>query len=137
MNVARPIKAVENDKSDVIDVEGNIRELVRRDGTAHREVETDSELAAHDLGALVYRASGRSTREIDNLIEELKGLRGKLQTDGDRVQREIAEYAALTQSVMQLTKIISEGVTHVKSPEAAIARRPEQKPPAAAGVREA
>jgi hypothetical protein len=136
MNVARPIKAVETDKSDGIDVEGNIRELVRRDGTAHREVETDSELAAHDLGALVHRASGRSTREIDNLIEELKGLRGKLQTDGDRVQREIAEYAALTQSVMQLTKIISEGVTHVKSPDALIVQRSEYKSPAGAGVRE-
>jgi len=48
--------------------------------------------------------------EIDNLIGEFEGLRRRLQTDGDRIQREIEEYKALSQQVMQLTKIISEGV---------------------------
>jgi hypothetical protein len=34
----------------------------------------------------------------------------KLQTDGDRIQRDIAEHAELSQQVMQLTKIISDSV---------------------------
>jgi hypothetical protein len=48
--------------------------------------------------------------EIDNLISELQTLRRKLQTDGDRIQRDIAEHAELSQQVMQLTKIISDSV---------------------------
>ena len=34
---------------------------------------------------------------------------------GNRVQRDIVEYASLSQSVVQLTKIVSEGMTHVKT----------------------
>ena len=48
--------------------------------------------------------------EIDNLISELQTLRRKLQTDGDRIQREITEYAELSQQVMRLTTIISDSV---------------------------
>ena len=48
--------------------------------------------------------------EIDNLIGDLQTLRRKLQTDGERIQRDIAEYAELSQQVMQLTKIISDSV---------------------------
>jgi hypothetical protein len=43
--------------------------------------------------------------EIESLIVELKTLHKKLQTDGDRIQRDIEEHAELSQQVMQLTKI--------------------------------
>jgi dsDNA-specific endonuclease/ATPase MutS2 len=46
----------------------------------------------------------------DNLIGDFEGLRRKLQTDRNRIQREIEEYNALSQQVMQLTKIVTEGV---------------------------
>ena len=48
--------------------------------------------------------------EIKSLIVELKTLHKKLQTDGDRIQRDIAEHAELNQQVMQLTNIISDSV---------------------------
>jgi hypothetical protein len=48
--------------------------------------------------------------EIESLIFELKRVHKKLQTDGDRIQRDIAEHADLSQQVMQLTKIISDSV---------------------------
>jgi cell fate (sporulation/competence/biofilm development) regulator YlbF (YheA/YmcA/DUF963 family) len=48
--------------------------------------------------------------EIDNLISELQTLRRKLQTDGDRIQRDVAKYAELSQQVTQLTTIISDSV---------------------------
>jgi hypothetical protein len=48
--------------------------------------------------------------KIANLISELQTLRKKLQTDGDRIQRDIAEHAELSQQVMQLTTIISDSV---------------------------
>jgi hypothetical protein len=34
----------------------------------------------------------------------------KLQTDGDRIERDIAKHAELSQQVMQLTTIISDSV---------------------------
>ena len=45
----------------------------------------------------------------------LKALREKVTTEGGRVERQLAEYAELNQSVIQLTKIISEGLTHLKN----------------------
>jgi chemotaxis protein histidine kinase CheA len=87
---------------------------VRRDTSAIRQVDTESEMAANNLSSLLRRVSGNSAREIDNLIGELRILRDKLQADSDRVEREIVEYASLSQSVIQLTKIIADGVTQVK-----------------------
>jgi hypothetical protein len=113
MNSLKPRGAVEIEKP-ATEIEGNIRELVRRDTTAFRQVESESELAANNLSTLLRRVSGNSAREIDNLIGELSVLRDKLQADSDRVEREIVEYASLSQSVIQLTKIIAEGVTQVK-----------------------
>jgi hypothetical protein len=59
---------------------------------------------------LLRQVSTTSTGEIDNLISDLQTLRRKLQTDGDRIQRDIMEYAELSQRVMQLTSIISDSV---------------------------
>jgi hypothetical protein len=115
MVFAKPIESVELDKSTDTEVEGNIRELVRRDSAGLRQSgENDSEMIASNVGSLLRRVTGTSTREIDNLINELQNLREKLRTDGSRVQRDIVEYSALSQSVMQLTKIISESLMQVK-----------------------
>ena len=113
MNSAKPRNIAEMEKP-ASEIEGNIRELVRRDTSAFRQVETDSEMAANNLSTLLRRVSGNSAREIDNLIGELSTLRDKLQADSDRVERDIVEYAQLSQSVLALTKIIAEGVTQVK-----------------------
>ena len=114
MNFAKPRGTGDGDKPTEVEIEGNIRELVRRDATALRQGGGDNEVAANSLSSLLRRVSGNSAREIDNLINELKTLRDKLQTDGTRVERDIIEYAALSQSVSQLTKIIADGVTQVK-----------------------
>jgi hypothetical protein len=70
----------------------------------------DGPMSGENLSDLLGRVSKTSSVEIDNLIGEFEGLRRRLQTDRDRIQREIEEYSALSQQVMQLTKIISEGV---------------------------
>jgi hypothetical protein len=114
MNFAKQRGSADVEKSPETEVEGNIRELVRRDTTAFRQVDTDSEVAANNLSSLLRRVSGTSTREIDHLISELRVLREKLMADGNRVERDIVDYAALSQSVIQMTKIIAEGVTQVK-----------------------
>jgi methyl-accepting chemotaxis protein len=75
----------------------------------------DGEMPAENLSDLLDRVSKNSTGEIDSLIGEFERLRGKLQTDGERIKREIEEYRALSQQVMQLTKTISESVEKVRA----------------------
>jgi hypothetical protein len=60
---------------------------------------------------LLRRVSKTSICEIDNLIGELQTLRRKLQTDGDRIQRDIAKHAELSQQVVQITRIIYDSMT--------------------------
>ena len=96
-------------------VEGEIREFVRRDvATLRRTPEAESEVVANNIGTLLQRVAGSSVQEIDRLIAELQTLRDMLQSEGARVQREITEYAHLSQSAMQSTKIIAESLTHWK-----------------------
>ena len=58
--------------------------------------------------------AGTSVQEVDRLIGELQQLRELLHQEGARVQREITEYAHLSQSAMQSTKIIAESLSHWK-----------------------
>ena len=71
---------------------------------------SDGEMSGEHLGTLLRQVSKASMGEIESLIVELKTLHKKLQTDGDRIQRDIEEHAELSQQVMQLTKIISDSV---------------------------
>ena len=138
MNLVSSRGSAEIGKSEDVDVEGNIRELVRRDSSAVRQAASDGEVAANNLSTLMRRVAGTSTREIDNLISELRILREKLQADGSRVQRDIEEYAALNQSVIQLTKIISDGMTHVRElPEVSGAAPSTHHAPSIAAAQEA
>jgi hypothetical protein len=73
----------------------------------------DGEKSAGNLSDLLGQVSKNSKVEIDSLINELQQLRRKLQTDGDRIRREIEEYHALSQQVMQLTSIISDSVAQL------------------------
>jgi hypothetical protein len=96
-------------------VEGEIREFVRRDvATLRRQPESDSEMVASNIGSLLQRVAGTSVQEIDKLIGELQTLRDMLANEAARVQREIVEYATLSQAAMQSTKIIAESLTHWK-----------------------
>ena len=60
-------------------------------------------------------AEYQKIRRAKLIIGEFQRLRGKLQTDSQRIQREVEEYSALSQQVMQLTKTISESVEKVRA----------------------
>jgi hypothetical protein len=97
----------------VHEVEGEIRKFVRRDiNSIRRNRETDSQLVANDISSLLQRVAGTSVQEIDRLIAELQSLRETLSTEGERVRREIARYATLSQSAVQSTKIIGESIAY-------------------------
>jgi chromosome segregation ATPase len=116
MNLAKPLGYVEIDKSTETEIEASIQELASS-SVAIREAEISEEGAsAGDLNKSLRRLSETSTREIENLVGELQTLRRKLQTDGNRIQRDIEQYAELSQQVMRITTIISDSVK--KLPEA-------------------
>ena len=69
---------------------------------------------ANNIMTLLQSVAGSSLRDIDRLITELQMVRELLQKQGARVQRDIAEYAHLSQSSMQSTKIIAEGLARWK-----------------------
>jgi len=102
-------KPVDLDQAEVA-MEGEIRDFVRNGANLRRAPESDSELVANNITTLLQRVAGTSVQEIDRLIAELQTLRELLHEEGARVQREIAEYAHLSQSAMQSTKIIAESL---------------------------
>jgi hypothetical protein len=110
MSYVQPIQSSADLRATDLDLEENVRTLATA-GAAFRQGDSpNSDATTNSLSALLRRVSGNSTREIDTLIGDLRDLREKLRSDGDRIHRDIVEYAALSQQVMQLSKIISESV---------------------------
>jgi len=72
------------------------------------------EFGVSSLNALIQRVSGTSVMEIEKLIAELQTLRDYLQNEGQRVQREITEYAHMSQAATKSTKIIAENLAQWK-----------------------
>jgi len=105
----------EHDRPAETKVEGEIREFVRRDVATsfRRQAESESEMIASNINAVLQRATGTSVQEIENVITELQTLRDTLQSEAARVQREIVEYTTLTQGALQSTKIIAESLKKV------------------------
>jgi hypothetical protein len=109
VTIAEPLASAE-DKLLESELGRNIPKLPRI-GASLRQTESGNvEPAAENLGDLLRQITKASMGEIANLISELQTLRKTLQTDGDRIQRDIAEHAELSQQVMQLTTIISDSV---------------------------
>jgi hypothetical protein len=118
--------------------EGKIREFMRREGAPPRITDgaprqngqggqngqngqPDGDVVAHNLGFLLQRVSLSSVQEIDRLIDDLKVLSAQLQHESARIQREIGEYATLSQAAMQSTKIIADSLTQWRVPDDASA----------------
>lgn len=97
------------------DIAAGIHALTRTSEAFHRPENGNGEMSADNLGTLLRRVSETSTREVEALIDELHGLRKKLESDGDRIQRDIERYAELSQAVMQLAAIISDNVKKIPS----------------------
>jgi hypothetical protein len=96
--------------------EGEIREFIRRDASHLRRPQTEaSEQAVNNINSLLDRVSGSSVSEIDRLMSDLRNVRDFLASEGERVQREIASYAQLSQVAMTSVKIIAESMSQWKA----------------------
>ena len=92
-------------------VEGEIREIVRR----RRAEDAATVPAAESLNELIRRVSGASMEEIDRVIFELQAVRDMLRKEGERVSREIAGYATLSNAATTAMKVITDSLTQWKS----------------------
>ena len=96
---------------------GKVRELPRSDFVPRRRP-VNNDLAGH-IASLMQRTSATSLREIDDLIVALRRRREELLAESARVQRHIIEYAELSQSTVQSTRMIAESLAHFnKVPDA-------------------
>jgi hypothetical protein len=114
----------------VANVEGEIREFVRRDlaGAPRRpDSQGVGEPIPQNLNQLIERVAGTSIKELDQLISELTVVRDYLKAEGERVQREIANYAQVSQAAMSSAKIILDSMGQWKSTVS-----PQGTPPRAA-----
>jgi len=120
MNV-RPERLSEIDEAAasavVNEVEGEIREFVRRDVSVFRRghPEQHDTSSADNINSLIQRVSGASVTEVERVIAELANVRDMLRSEGERVQREIAGYASLSQAAMTSMKIISDSLRQWQS----------------------
>ena len=94
-------------------IEMDMRDLLRAKRARLPNESKESKETGNDFPSMISQIAGQSVHEIDYLIEGLRGVRKKLDKDGDRLQLEIEQYTAFSQSIIQLTKIVSDGMTIV------------------------
>jgi hypothetical protein len=93
------------------------RELTRR----LAPIDTNFSNAQHpdDTGnqasALIRQISLASIQEIDRLISDLRDLRTKIENRSSRIQDDVVEFAELSRSAVQLTKIVTDSVAQVQT----------------------
>jgi CRISPR/Cas system CSM-associated protein Csm2 small subunit len=107
-------------------IEVDMRKILRskKSGPSDRRTEPDT-----DYSHLITQISGQSVAEIDHLIRGLQGVRQKLGHDSDRLQREFAEFASFNQSIVQFTKVISDGMAFVSTSQTpALVESPKVSP---------
>lgn len=121
-NIERPDE--DADLAAVMDVEAGIRDFVRNDIAYLRrptpsmvppsEPAEVAEATVNNVNTLIQRVAGQSLNEIENLIGELEGLRDLMHNEGQRVQRELAGYAQLSQAAMKSSRIIADNLAQWK-----------------------
>jgi len=119
---ARPERSAHEAVAATSAVEGEIRDVVRRDLNAMRRRSDPAEVNADHFNSLIGRVAGTSVKEIDNLITELQAVRNFLMAEGERVQRELTNYAQATQAALSSVKIITESMGQWKNSAGASSR---------------
>ena len=116
---------VDSNLATVSEVEAGIRDFVRNDvaylrrpalglSSTETALEPSTEATVSNVNSLIQRVAGTSLTEIENLISEIESLRDLLHAEGQRVQREISDYAQLNHAAMKSTRMIADNVTQWK-----------------------
>jgi hypothetical protein len=108
--------AMEQASAATNEFEGEVREFVRRDASFRQRPRPQQagETAMDNMNSLIQRVSTASVEEIDRVITELQAMRDLLRSEADRVQREISNYAGMSQAAMSSMKIIADSLRQLK-----------------------
>jgi hypothetical protein len=82
-------------------IENETRELILANAPSKRPIETDAEISP-----LIEKIGATSIAEIEKQIGELQEAKNFLQSEGERVQREITRYTNLAQTASASVEII-------------------------------
>jgi hypothetical protein len=115
----RPSEKLSNiDQMTANAVEGEIREFVRRDFSfphpRRSEIDATNDPAIENLNALIKRFAGDSIEEIDRVIRELENVRDMMRNEGERVSREVADYASLSHAATTAMKVFADSIKQWK-----------------------
>jgi hypothetical protein len=97
------------------DLEGEIKEFIRRDVTFLRRTQPEAGGEAKNVNSLIQRVAGSSMNEIEHLIAQLQDMRDFLQIEGERIQREIAGYAQLSHTARTHIETLSDHMAQWKA----------------------
>jgi hypothetical protein len=95
--------------------EGEIRDLIRTRDVTFLRTALKPAGDVSNLNSLIQRVATTSTGEIDNLIMQLQDMREFLQHEGDRVQREIADFAKTTQTARDHVDLLADHLAQWRS----------------------
>jgi hypothetical protein len=90
----------------IMEPESENRDLVHGEASSTPETETDT-----DIARLIRKVGTPSIAEIEKLIGELQETKNFLQSEGDRIEREMARYLKLTRMASASVKIIFDTVS--------------------------
>ena len=127
MSFIRVKRPAEDGPAETVEIEGEIRDSLRKEFATARaslpiathlppQPATDDDQGIGQPNSLIQRVAGASLLQIEKLVAELQGLRGFLHSEADRVQRQIAGFAHLSDAAMKSTKIIADSVSQWKQP---------------------
>jgi hypothetical protein len=106
-----PPEASENaNEKSVTEVEGALREFARDVGPIRRDLKDATDFLAN-VDLLAQRAA--SLVELRSVIRELQ-QHDFLHSEGERLQREISEYAQLSKATTNSTRLIADNMTNWK-----------------------
>ena len=95
-------------------LEDQIREFVHKDNPPMHGSMESSDSAVNGVCWLIHRVAGATLGEIDNMIVELQQLRVFLVNEGERLQRELADYGKLTMATLRSSRIITDSLPSCK-----------------------
>jgi len=90
-------------------------EEISRNARKPRRTDRQPSDPSEQASALVGLISREAAREINQLIDDLTTLRNKLENESNRIRTDIAQYASMSASAVELTKVVFDSVTHVQT----------------------
>jgi hypothetical protein len=88
--------------------EGEIHDVVRQMSSRNSKPDMGKKVTGGTIAPLIDRVGATSIDEIEKLIAELQAARSYLQSEGERLQRELSRYEHLSQTAFASVKVIAQ-----------------------------